>query len=162
MFSIRFMWDATDYPYMRDIVEDPTIPGRGCMLDGQKVSCAKVAQYARQGAIGSIGVSAPTGVIHGDGWTIGRTTDPGADNLNQGYLISLEKLGIDVGDSGEEQKEEQTEPNCYVTLGAVYAGFGAPAALHLYLVTSDPTNKTETYYSGFPGDKPIPFFRACY
>ncbi len=105
---------AVYYPYMRDIVEDPTNPGRGCSLDGQKISCAKVAQYARQGAIGSIGVSAPTGVIHGDGWAIGRTTDPDADNLNQGYLMSVEKLGIDVGDSGEQSTT--TKPPCITPL----------------------------------------------
>ena len=115
---------AVYYPYMRDIVEDPTLPGRGCMLDGQKVSCAKVAQYARQGAIGRINVSAPTGVIHGDGWTIGRTTDPDADNLNQGYLINLEKLRIDVGDSGEQQT---TKPSCITPMTIINS-----EALQLY------------------------------
>jgi hypothetical protein len=40
---------AVYYPYMRDIVEDPTLPGRGCMLDGQKVSCAKVIREVNRG-----------------------------------------------------------------------------------------------------------------
>lgn len=66
---------------------NPRNPGMGCSLDGQTVQCGKLFEGIRQGSLGRLDLFSPLGVFNGPGFTIGRTTDPDADNLNMGSLI---------------------------------------------------------------------------
>lgn len=89
---------AVYYPYMRDIVEDPTTPGRGCMLNGQKVSCAKVIKEVNNGRADVDTHQRYSGVV--------TETRHGRDEhsyITQQIPEGLDGLIVGIDDSGGEQ-----------------------------------------------------------